>query len=450
MLPRVAAIVLLLLLASPVCAETALEKRLREVVRSSGARETSVTVESLDGRGLFQYEENQPRKPASVLKLLLTAVVLREIGPNAEIPTDVFLNEVRNGNILALRGHGDPSFTTESAYKLAERVSQYGVRRVQEVLLDTSLWDGGRERTGTRAYNTGASPLAFNFNSFGVVACPAALGAPAVLSTDPSNLGAVLAGSVRTVSGSNRELAVQEEEAGRRYRVSGVVGVEADCAVVYRSVEDPLALYAAGIRRAFQSVGIVIENGVRPAEVPDAARPLFQFSSKAVALMLRDLNHFSTNFIAEQLLHLLGKKGDRYDREEGLARMHSYLESLHLPTDGIHLVDGSGLSHENRITTRALARVLRESVLDARIGPEFEASLSVAGESGTLEKRSFGPAKLVRGKTGSLSGVSSLVGYVVGRDGEKRLFAIISNDGWERARAQALEDRIVREIYEAS
>ena len=450
MRPFVAVIALVLLSASPACADTALERRLRETLRSSGAREISVTVESFEGEGLFRYEESQPRKPASVLKLLLTAVVLRELGPNAEIPTDVYLDKDRNGVTLALRGHGDPSFTTESAYKLAERLSQYGVRRVHQVLLDTSRWEGGRGRTGTRAYDTGASSLAFNFNAFGVVACPSALGAAAIISTDPSNLGATVLGTVRTVSGSGRELVVQEEVAGKRYRVSGAVGVGADCAVVYRSAEDPLALYATGIKRAFDSLGIVIEAGVRPGDAPQSARPLFHHASKAVSLILRDLNHFSTNFIAEQLLHVLGKEADRYDREAGLKQLRAYLEARHLFTEGIQLVDGSGLSHDNRMTTRALARIVRESLLDARIGPEFESSLSVAGESGTLEKRSFGEARLVRGKTGSLSGVSSLVGYVVGRDGKKRVFAIISNDGWERGRAQALEDRIVREIYDAS
>jgi D-alanyl-D-alanine carboxypeptidase/D-alanyl-D-alanine-endopeptidase (penicillin-binding protein 4) len=117
----------------------------------------------------------------------------------------------------------------------------------------------------------------------------------------------------------------------------------------------------------------------------------------------------------------------------------------------VELVDGSGLSHDNRAPTQLFCNVLYALSQDPNENVEFEHSLPVSGRSGTLHEREFGlPQGRVRAKTGTIDGVSSLAGYLVSRHGNKYAFAVVSNSSRSKAEAVQVEDRFVRALYNDS
>ena len=128
--------------------------------------------------------------------------------------------------------------------------------------------------------------------------------------------------------------------------------------------------------------------------------------------------------------------------------MNAYLAKLGFSANEYNVVDGSGLSHENRLSARVITALLLKVHRQRILQPEFEKSLSVMGQSGTLKKRKPPVSGLrLRGKTGTLDGVSSLAGYLFDVSGNKLAFAIIQNRTASRERALSLEDRLVKEFY---
>jgi D-alanyl-D-alanine carboxypeptidase/D-alanyl-D-alanine-endopeptidase (penicillin-binding protein 4) len=229
-----------------------------------------------------------------------------------------------------------------------------------------------------------------------------------------------------------------------------MIASTAGCAEVYRSVTDPTAYFGAVFPQLLRSVGVSGKLLARRGAPPQNARPLTVARSKPLSQIVEDLNHFSNNFIAEQLLYALG--GPRpYDRERGLGVLTDYLLELGVAASEIRLEDASGLSHENRLTARALTRLLRANLESVEVHPEFEVSLSVAGRSGTLRKRDFGvPDGRVRAKTGTLDGVSSLAGYLTTKRGRRLAFAILLNSMRDKQAALRIEDDLVRLLYQST
>ena len=119
--------------------------------------------------------------------------------------------------------------------------------------------------------------------------------------------------------------------------------------------------------------------------------------------------------------------------EKGTRAVSDWLVEEGLKRDTFHLVNGSGLTHENRITPADLLQLLRAIYFQPDLGPDFLPSLSVGGVDGTLRGRFSGDAVgLVRAKTGTLSGVSTMSGYV-GDKGDVIVFSImVEGFRWKR------------------
>jgi D-alanyl-D-alanine carboxypeptidase/D-alanyl-D-alanine-endopeptidase (penicillin-binding protein 4) len=105
------------------------------------------------------------------------------------------------------------------------------------------------------------------------------------------------------------------------------------------------------------------------------------------------------------------------------------------------MVDGSGLSREDRLSARVLVAALRHADTRFGIAPEFEAALPIAAEDGTLLERARGAAERIRAKTGSLDGVTALAGFAHPPEGDDRIFAILVNRPaqGDRAAAEAVD-----------
>ena len=446
-------LVLLLFLADFAIGEE-LSARLRAAVGKSGNHDgLAVSVLVADsGARVFGLNDDVPLKPASVMKVLTAYTALKELGPEYRFTTKVLAEGLRGSRAekIWIVGGGDPSLTTEYLWILARAIYRRGIREAGALVLDTSAFEDAVARSGTRAYEASGSALSFNHNSIAFEVCPAAAGAPAVVLAEPWEYPLQLAGRIGTSPGIAVQFAVDELGASvcgqpAAYRVSGTIGASSDCHTVYRSVACPADYLGAVLVEQLRLLGVTVKSRPAPAPAPNNLKVLYVHESKALSGIVDDMNHYSSNFAAEQLLMALDRGRERGKRRSaGLEQLRSVLRGWGFKEPEFKIEDASGLSHANRLSARIVSRILSEAQRSPDFGAEFEKSLSVAERSGTLKKRLFGLDRaVVRAKTGTLNGVTALAGYVRKRSGKSYIFTILQNGSLPQSRHWALEKQVL-------
>lgn len=430
-----------------------LSVRLQKLSASEAGQSIGISVLGLDSSDeLGAVSSRTALKPASVMKIVTSAAALQNLGPDYRFSTEVLYDHFTSGRIetLFLRGNGDPSLTLEALWLLVRKLHKLGIRSIDRVVLDDSRFLSQRQRVGQRAYETGSGALALSFNSLALDVCPSEPGKPALVMPDPWEADVEIKGTVLSLAKGYGQFSIDEVpnvDSRLVYRVSGTMGASRNCESFYRSVSDPLGYLGTVFAKFAAELGIKIAHQPKPGKTPVAAVPLVTHHSKPLSLILEDMNHFSTNFIAEQVLYALGESDQGFDRQIGLQKLRAAVTELSIPEAEFKFFDGSGLSHENALSASAIAQVIRARALDQKTGVEFQKSLSVSGRNGTLKDRSFDNGILVRGKTGTLDGVSSLAGLVTARSGRVVVFAIVQNGSQSKGHASAFEEKVVAEIY---
>ncbi len=439
---------------------SALKGNLERIVPKS--RETSVVVSNaVTGARIFALNANVPLKPASVLKILTAMAALEELGPRHQFETRVYGAGLKGSRVQSLfvQGTGDPSLTYETLSNLAKELYVRGIRSIGRLVLDDSLFVGGAARQGERAYQAGNAALALNFNTLEFEVC-AGSGKARVM-VDPPEFQVELIGQISTYQSRSSLYHITEESSRdfsgwqslsqplMRFRLSGNIRKQDGCAVFYRTVAHPTEYFAQVLAGMLHQKGIVIDSAPRPGAVPPGAALIYTQKSKPLAEIVRDMNQFSSNFIAEQLLMALGKSSDgKYYRGEGLAVLTRYAQQLSKGADGIQIRDASGLSHQNKIPAEVIVNLLLRVQQTEEYRVEFERSLAVDSHSGTLRKRSYDG--VVRAKTGTINGVTGLAGHTRSRKGHPFAFVIIQNGVSSRAKASKLEKSVLKILHDAS
>jgi len=193
---------------------------------------------------------------------------------------------------------------------------------------------------------------------------------------------------------------------------------------------------AALFRKALLSAGVRVAGRVKRARA--GGWPLAVRFSPPLEEILRTMDIESDNHVAELLLKQLGATvGRAGSTAAGAAVVRSVLADHEVPLAGVRIADGSGLSALDRLTPKALVTILQRAWADPAIGNTLARLLPAGGRDGTLRHRRLGPS--VRAKTGTLTTVSALSGYVRGR----YAFAILQN-GSRLGLAHTAQDRFAR------
>ena len=158
-----------------------------------------------------------------------------------------------------------------------------------------------------------------------------------------------------------------------------------------------------------------------------SAEPLVLSASPTLETMVKWTLLWSDNVLAERLARLAAiTSGETFNTQGVENTFHTVLTNFGIDPDKIEVADGSGLSKQNRVTTKAIADLLMKIRNDPKYVSVYE-GLPIGGVSGTLQKRFLTTAPqavgLVRGKTGTLSGTVSLAGYV---DSEDRQYIFVA------------------------
>jgi D-alanyl-D-alanine carboxypeptidase/D-alanyl-D-alanine-endopeptidase (penicillin-binding protein 4) len=187
--------------------------------------------------------------------------------------------------------------------------------------------------------------------------------------------------------------------------------------------------------------GVQIDGGAAHDAAPDGLVAVAGIDSAPVAQLVADMLRESDNTTAELLLKELGRRvAGQPSTAAGAATVVGSLRRLGIPTDGVRMIDGSGLSRDDRVTCRTLVAVLDA----AKPGGALDSGLPVAGATGTLAKRLLGTpaAGRVRAKTGSISGVLGLAGFGTAPGGARRTFAFELNDVGASSAGRILQDEV--------
>jgi len=258
-----------------------------------------------------------------------------------------------------------------------------------------------------------------------------------------------------TVRGEVNTISVERENGkngeGDRIVVSGKVGTGKQEVVVYKSITQP-DLWAGHHLKAFLNQrSISISGSVKRGKTPDGATVLAEYESKGIEQVVADMNKFSNNYVAEMLCKNLGSLGKTpATLRSGMDRVREHLRGLGLSDKEFFLTNPSGLNRENRMTAEGMVKILQHLRHDFQVQPEFLVSLPIAGVDGTLKKRFVGSRgeRWVRAKTGLLTGVVALAGYVGRPDGTVFTFAFIANSRTNEARLRQLFDDWLLELLD--
>ena len=415
------------------------------------------------------FNASRPMNPASTIKLVTAFAALELLGPTYTWKTEAYLlgrlqDDVLDGD-LALKGYGDPRLTIENFWLFLRALRARGLREIRgDLVLDRSYFDvadhdpASFDNEELRPYNVGADALLINYKAVRFFFLPNAAGQRVAVVPEPKLPQLEVRTSVRLADGpcgdwrAGLRYDLQRNGSGVRASFSGAM--PASCGErVWNLAPFPPDQYVHGVFKAlWAELGGSLNGGVREGQVPAGAAPFASFDSPPAADVLRDMNKFSNNVMARQVFLTLSaetlKLPGRYDRSARAVQAWLAARNLELPE--LVIENGAGLSRSDRITAEGLGRLL-VAAYRSPVMPEFIATLPLVDYDGTMKKRLksdrvSGQAHI---KTGSLSDVRSLAGYVLDRNG--RRFAVVFFVNHPNAAAsQSAQDAALRWVHETA
>jgi D-alanyl-D-alanine carboxypeptidase/D-alanyl-D-alanine-endopeptidase (penicillin-binding protein 4) len=401
---------------------------------------------------LYALNAHKLMMPASAMKVVTLAAAADRLGWDFTYETRLFaVGPVESGTLngdLAVVGSGDPSLTQDVASKLfsswAERLKVAGIRAVSgRVVGDDNAFDDEELGAGwswddlADGFATGVSALQYNENTVRATITPGSeVGSPAAISLAPAGSGLILTNLVRTApADSQLSMAVRRAPGSGRLELRGSVPLGGGPFARTLAVTNPTLFFVAALRDALIAKGIDVRGP--PVDIDDivdapslTGAPLAAYRSPPLSTLAVTLMKLSQNLYAETLLKTIGVASGTPTFEGGRAAVRSTLAPWGLPAGELIQVDGSGLSRYGYATAATLVGILTHVDRDDKLRGPYEASLPIAGRDGTLTGRLVGTRAEgnVRAKTGTMSNVRALAGYVTSRDGDPIVFAILANN----------------------
>jgi D-alanyl-D-alanine carboxypeptidase/D-alanyl-D-alanine-endopeptidase (penicillin-binding protein 4) len=415
----------------------------------------SALVVDVEGRAAprLTHRAGMPVNPASVMKLVTTYAALDTLGPTYSWTTPVYVEgTARNGTLYGnvyIKGQGDPKLVLERLWLLLRRVQGLDIRTIAgDIVLDRSAFEvaapdpGDFDGERLRPYNAAPDALLLNYKAVVMTFVPDRAANAAHVAYDPPLAGVQLPTHVPlTETDCNDWRAALRADFSDPSRIRFAGRYPASCGekVWPLAYADPASYAARAVEGLWREMGGQLQGRVREGKVPGGLAPAFELASPALAEVVRDVNKYSNNVMAQQLFLTLSLA------QQGVGSYAASRELLQgwwkdrFGSDDVPVLDnGSGLSRSERITAQALARLLQHAWASPLL-PELASSLPITGVDGTLRRmrnRATGSAHL---KTGSLRDVAGVAGYVHAASGRRYVLVAIVNHANANAARPAIE-----------
>jgi len=427
------------------------------------AEALSVVVhDTSSDRRVLQWQEHKPLNPASLTKLLTTYAALDRLGPAFTWATPVWITGPLKDGVLEgsvfIKGQGDPKLVLERVWLLLRRVQELGVRDIHgDIVLDSTAFaapevdPGDFDGEPLRPYNVRASALLLNFRSVTYTFQPDEAAGVARVQAEPALAGLQLDRTVPLAIGPCGDWRGTLKASFEPGRTKFAGSYPATCGEGTWPVADPApSSYDARLVEAlWREMGGQLQGAVRDGTAPTDLKPAFEQRSPALAELIRDINKYSNNVMAQQLFYTLALQNKRA-ASAGPVTLDQARDTLlrwltertgaasGSATAGDVVIDnGSGLSRHTRISALRLARLLI-TAFDSPVMSELMSSLPISGLDGTL-RRSRTTAGRAHLKTGSLRDVSGVAGYALSNSGKRYVVVALVNHPNANAARPALD-----------
>jgi serine-type D-Ala-D-Ala carboxypeptidase/endopeptidase (penicillin-binding protein 4) len=420
-----------------------------------------IVVRSLNGASqLYNRDGDRLFSPASNVKLITTAVALRQLGAATRLRTSVYqLPSTGNRANLVVVGRGDPSLTVAKLQSIGQQLQQRGIRQIGQMSFDDGYFRGEQLNSGwewgdlSTDYAPAINGLMLNQNSNPLIVSPQQIGLPLKYTwKDPSiNYWQVDNQSLTTATSQDNRVDASALFGKSTIRLTGKLAQNTTATQIDLPLVDPAASFMSAVRQSLNRSGISIGSSrIVVGQNTFNLSEIAAIDSPTISELINETNQRSNNVYAEVLLKSIGHTHPtHYTSNEdtsilGIAIVKQHLTAMGIDPQAYSLHDGSGLSRHNLVAPTTFIRVL-SAMATTPFGQIYRDSLPIAGISGSLKNRMKGTIAqgIVRAKTGSMSGVVSLSGYINSPKYSPLVFSIIL-DRHDRSTSQMV--KVVDEI----
>ncbi len=437
----------------------------------------SVLICSFDDDSVvYQRDPDRRLIPASVAKVVTSAVAIDALGPDYRFTTTIAATHAIDGNgrlkgDLLVQAGGDPtidakyvdSLRSPMLFSWADSLRARGLQQIDGDIV-MRMWPYRREVSSpdwevgdvNDRFGPTVDGFGFHSNVCQVVVLPGScVGAPALLSVEPPYAPVDLRSTIVTSSADT------EPSIGFRVMpddtvvyLGGEIPITDNGQYLWLSIQNPALYFGRALREALVARGIevtgsVIVNGYAQ---PDSTDPvLFVHESEPLSEVLKVMNKESDNYVAEYALRALGAKLVHVgDRRSSLLVEQRFLKELEIDERDLDLRDGCGLARQDLVTARALVTLLKAMYAHPS-SQAYIATMAISGVDGTIAFRMSSPELVgkVHAKTGTINHVANLAGYLFGAGGQPYIFAILCNNfpADRRQQVRATQDNILERLY---
>ncbi|KMM86454.1 D-alanyl-D-alanine carboxypeptidase / D-alanyl-D-alanine-endopeptidase (penicillin-binding protein 4) [Pseudomonas taetrolens] len=426
----------------------------------------SLVMLPLNGPGIpTVFNADVSVNPASTMKLVTTFAALEMLGPTHQWKTEFYTdgtlsNGILQGN-LYLKGGGDPKLNMEKLWLLMRDLRANGVQQVTgDLILDRGFFvqpqlptfdDDGNDKN--KPFLVKPDSLLVNLKALRFIARNDS--GKVLISVEPPIASIRIDNQVKAVNskqcnGNVRYNPVPQADGSVLVTVNGQLGDGCN-SQTYLSLLDHATYTAGAVRAIWKELGGSIQGQDRLGSVPKSAKVLARAFSPDLAEIIRDINKYSNNTMAQQLFLSLGAQfrnnADGDDAKAAQRVVRQWLAKKGITAPHLVMENGSGLSRAERVSAREMAQML-QAAWKSPYAAEFISSMPIAGKDGTMRKRlkttaMNGQAHI---KTGTLNTVRAIAGFSRDSNGNTWAVVAILNDPrpWG---ASAVLDQVLLDLY---
>ncbi len=405
-----------------------------------------------------------PFNPASTMKLVTTDAALELLGPTFTWKTQAYVDGVQRGDVLhgdlMIKGSGDPKLVLENFWLFLRQIRAKGIREIRGNLVldrsafeknfyDPSVFDGDP----LKPYNAGPDALLLNYKAFGFHFVPDETTGVVNISIDPPVAGYPVT-APHLVKGScddwqsklRANITADSTNFGGTY--AAACGEKTWYLHPYQMSHSQY--FGAVFRQVWSDLGGSFKGNLVDGIVPQNARMIAERESVTLPEVIRDINKYSNNVMARQLLLTLAVDGSGQpaNPERGARAIKNWLTSKGIEAADLIIENGCGLSRIERISAATMGHMLSAAFQSSTM-PEFMSSMPLAGYDGTMRRRVT--TRTVAGKahikTGSLNDVRAMAGYVLAASGKRYVLVNFINHV-NAPRGQEAQDVLLQWVYE--
>jgi len=456
-----------------ICAQN-FQSKIDVFVKAPVLKHASVSIHFQDmqnGETLGQHNKDLSLLPASSLKIITTGVALDKLGKDFTYQTKLLLDQ----NTVYILGAGDPTLgspqsdytdnTDDLLRAFAAAVEKTGVQNLKNVLAISDVFDTAVVGDTWPYYDLGnyyaggvwGLNIRENYYDLFLDQNPTPGIAPQCCGTNPEIPGLKFINELTSGPANSGDNAyIYGAPYSYQKFIRGSIPAGSRTFKIKGSVPEPPLLAAQLLHREILSRNIsVAQSPAYTFEAPNlaSANLILTHNSPSLLDIVTDTNRKSINLYAEALLKTLGlqEKGKPGSTKNGLEVVYDYFESNGLSTDGMYMVDGSGMSPRNGISSKHFTSFLKFIYSKTNLYLDFKTSLAIIGRQGTLQymmKKSPIAGHLF-GKSGSMDRVRSYTGYIETVSGKTIGFSIIINNYAGKSRPVIKEiEKLFSSVYQ--